>query len=51
MYDFARTRSILFQCEPHQSYEDVIANKMLTNQCGNPTAAFLFFQSFQFIVA
>ena len=46
MKDFSRTKSILFQCEHNQSINDVLANGMVTNNCGKPQWSFVFFESF-----
>ena len=46
MFDFARGKSITFQCVADMDYESYAANGFVTNKCGNPTIAYFFFVSF-----
>lgn len=43
MIDMARPRSILFQCVDSQTYDDVAAANMVTNQCGTNGSIVYFF--------
>jgi hypothetical protein len=49
MYDFARTQSILFQCDSEISVKEYQEGKA-TNECGKPLYSFLFFSSFFIII-
>ena len=50
MFDCARQHSVLFQCEDSFNYGDY-ARLGHTNKCGSPSAAYLYFISFNLIVS
>lgn len=50
MYDYMRTRSILFQCEYDFDYYSWKNNGEVANGCGSPIWSILFFYSFNIIV-
>jgi hypothetical protein len=50
MFDMGRQKSILFQCQDSQNYENLIANNMKTNKCGSGLASFGYFISYVIIV-
>lgn len=50
MFDMARQKSILFQCQDSQDYDSLVANNMQTNKCGSGLASFGYFISYVIIV-
>jgi hypothetical protein len=50
MFDLSRQRSILFQCSDRQTYEDLVATNMRTNECGTRMGSFAFFMAYMILV-